>query len=268
MKEDKTYNGKQDLQKALELNAGNWRTYLALSDNFQNEQQFKEALNWAAKGAELFPDNYVLAYQKAKELVINEQYNSALNLLGKTLILPNEGARAGRIVWRQSAIMAALDNLKSGKSSKAYKQIQLAREWPESLGVGKPYETDERIEDAFESLYWTKKGNTKKANDLKQQVLDYQKHKSGFSASTLLSALFMKQAGNVDEARAILQEWKSQQPENLQAVCSYELLFGSEAEAAALQKRIKAESGGSILNPESRNANFGLVLGVFDVLNK
>ncbi|RIJ46813.1 DUF5107 domain-containing protein [Maribellus luteus] len=268
MKGNKAYDGEPDLLKALELNAHNWRTYVALSGHFHDKQQFTEALSWAAKGAELFPDNYVLAYQKAKELLINGQHSGAFNLLEKTLILPNEGARAGRIVWRQAAVMSALENLKSGKSSKAFKQIQRAREWPENLGVGKPYITDERIEDALESLYWTQKGNIQKANELKQQVIDYPNYNKRFSAGTFLTALFMKQAGNVDGARNLLKDWQSDQNKNLLAAWSYETLLGSETEAAALQSRIEAESGGSLLNPESGNADFGLALAVFQALNQ
>ncbi|MCK3685607.1 DUF5107 domain-containing protein [Maribellus sp. YY47] len=263
MSGDEAYDGEADLRKALTLNDQNWRNYLELSNYFHGKQQFEEALSWAEKGAALFPNNYVLAYQKAKELLLNEQYSSAFDLLGKTTILPNEGARAGRLIWRQSALMTAVQNLKSGKSSKAFKQIQMAREWPESLGVGKPYETDERIEDALESLYWTKKGDTKKANELKNRVIDYSKSKNKYSVSSLLAALFMKQAGNVDEARSLLQEWKSAQANNPVAAWAYEMLFGSETKAAALQSQIKATSGGSLLT-----SDVGLVLAVFNAINE
>ncbi len=268
MKSDKSFDGESDLKKAFDLDKENWRIYHEFSNYYQGTQNFEEALSWAEKGAELFPDNYVLAYQKAKELLINGNYKNSLELLQNTLILPNEGASAGRIVWRQAAVLSALNDIKSKKYSKALKETHLAREWPETLGVGKPYDTDERIEDCLEMLVWKKKGQTGKVETLQKSVIDYTKNKTDFSASSILSVQLMLKNNMQDEAKSLLSNWREKEPDNLLASWAHEELLGSQEKAAGLLDKIKNNEGGTLLNPESRNPDFGLVVALLNELKK
>ena len=144
----------------------------------------------------------------------------------------------------------------------------MAREWPENLGVGKPYDTDERIEDYLENLYWEKKGKSSKADELGNKIIDQTLHNDSFTASTFLGAMLLKNTGKTDEAKTIIQNWNKKEPENPVAAWSYETLFGSTEKAAALLNEIKEKSGESLLNPEEHNNDFGLLLAVFEVLNE
>src|SRR5690606_15406244 len=133
-----------------QLAPNEWRTVLALATFYEDNQQYDKALEWAQKGITQFPENYILAYQLSKILLVSGEYKEALNILTKTNILPNEGASYGRTTYRQACVLDAIGNLKNNKNKNALTRIDMARDWPENLGVGKPYDTDERIEDYLE----------------------------------------------------------------------------------------------------------------------
>lgn len=265
LNKESDYNGESDLRKALELEPDEWRCYLALSSYYEAKHNYTEALNWAGKGFVKFPDNYLLAFQKAKALLINGNYQESLNILTKTNILPNEGASAGRTSYRQACVMDAISKLQSNKTKSALGQINQARKWPENLGVGKPYDTDERIEDYLESLYWNKKRNSTKANKLETDIIDFSKNATRFSSSQYLGAVLLKKDGKIDEAKDLLAKWKKKDSENLIAAWCYAKLLEENEEAEGILKKIVKESGGTLFNPKSKDAAFVLVMAISEM---
>ncbi|TDN95851.1 DUF5107 domain-containing protein [Sunxiuqinia elliptica] len=262
---DSAYKGEQDLLKAWELNKEEWRCYLALSNYYESQQQFEKALDWAADGAKKFPDSYVLAFQKAKDLLINGAYEKSLDVLAKTTILPNEGASAGRITYRQACIMDALKLMESKINKRALSRLEQAREWPENLGVGKPYDTDERIEDFLESIYWTESGDKNKASELEAKVIDYSLNASKFSPSHYLGALLLKKQGKDQEAASFLQTWSTKESDNKLIAWSYAMLNDQSTEAERILQEIVQERGGTLFNPRSKNPEFGLIVAISEM---
>lgn len=259
------YNGESDLLKALELNKNEWRCYLALSNYYETKQKYGEAVNWAHKGFIKFPDNYVLAFQKAKTLLMSGKYQESFDVLAETTILPNEGASAGRIVYRQACIMDALNQLQNNKYKSALTRINQAREWPENLGVGKPYDTDERIEDYLESYYWHKKGNIPVAKKLEDGIIDLSLNTTNFSSSQFLGAVLLKKNGRMQEAQKLLSKWENDQPESLIAKWSYAKLMEENSNAEDILKEIIKESGGTLFNPKFKDRGFALVVAISEI---
>ena len=139
-------NALADMERALELSGNDWQAGLIASKFYQKIDFVKsEALakNYYAR----FPDNFGLGLQYARTLESNKKYNECVNLLKKLQILPYEGASEGRVIWRRANLELARGLIKSGKYRKALENIELARQWPINLGVGKPYQTDVRTED-------------------------------------------------------------------------------------------------------------------------
>ena len=66
-----------------------------------------------------------------------------------------------------------MDLIKSKKYAEAIKMIEKSKEWPERLGVGKPYDVDTRIQDYLNiyCLEKMKKGN--ETADLRKSVIDF-----------------------------------------------------------------------------------------------
>ena len=106
-------------------------------------------------------------------------YSECLNELENTVILPNEGARYGRITYRQAAVMETLQHLGKNKVAEALESVAKARLWPENLGVGRPFVVDERIEDFLEAECLLRLNETEKVHALYQKIIDFTGQKTG-----------------------------------------------------------------------------------------
>ena len=74
-------------------------------------------------------------------------------------VLPNEGATEGRHLWRLANLSLALEAMDAKNLAEAEDFIAQSRIWPENLGVGKPYEVDESLEDLLAARLADKKGD-------------------------------------------------------------------------------------------------------------
>lgn len=259
------YNGEADLIKAQELAPAEWRCYKALTEYYEEKQEYSKALDWAKKGYSLLPGNYILAYQCSKSLLISGQYREALNILTKTTILPNEGASYGRITYRQACVLDAINNLQNKKDKIALDRIKMAREWPENLGVGKPYNTDERIEDYLESRYWLNKKDAAKAKQLEEKVITATLKANHPSSADYLGAVLMKKAGREKEAKAFLQKQTGKAPKSLVAGWNLAKFEGDNLKADDLLRKLEVENGGSLLSPKVNDSGLALVLAITDL---
>ena len=77
---------------------------------------------------------------------INKNNEKAISTLKKLNILPYEHAGEGRELYSNAYIGLALENIKKSKFKSAIDILYESKLWPENLGVGKPYDPDERIE--------------------------------------------------------------------------------------------------------------------------
>jgi hypothetical protein len=183
-------------------------------------------------------------------------------MLTNTEILPNEGASYGRTTYWQACILDALDNFKNNKYKNALSRINMAREWPENLGVGKPYNTDERIEDYLESLYWQKKNNAVKANTLEGKVIAATIKANHPTSSDFLGAVLLKKEGRENEAKTLLGKRLNDNPNNLIAAWNVAKFSGNNTEADRLIHELKLKSGGSFFNPRFSDSGFALILNI------
>ncbi len=261
------YNGEPDLLKAQQLAPNEWRTILALSTFYEDNQQYDKALEWAKKGVAQFPENYILAYQLSKNLLISGEYKEALNILTKTNILPNEGASYGRTTYRQASVLDAIHNLKNNKNKNALTRIKMAREWPENLGVGKPYDTDERIEDYLESVYWSNNRNAAKAKVLEDKVIESTLKSTRASSGDYLGAILLRKAGREKEAADLLNRKIEAEPKSLVAQWNLAKFNGNNTEAEKLKNKIEAENGSSFFSPRVRDTGFALILAILELNN-
>ena len=140
-------DGGADLRKAVAIAPDAWRAALRLSKHYAEKQQWGAAAEAAEKGYFRHPGNYYLGLQLASCYMYNGQYEAAIVRMKALRVLPNEGASEGRNVWRETHLYAAIDALAAGDIEKAREYIWSARTWPGNIGVGRPYDVDERLED-------------------------------------------------------------------------------------------------------------------------
>ena len=202
-----------DVERALKLAGNNWRAGLFASKFYLERGNIPKAEELAQNFYGKFPQNYYLGLHYAKVLEINKEYSACINLLKKILVLPNEGATEGRTIWRDANIGNALYLMKSRNYRKALENIDLSREWPVNLGVGKPYQVDERLQD-FMALQCYKKLKDNKASVKMQDKITGNTGQQNFSydAIDLLTALVFKDIGNKSKAGEIINEMLRKNP--------------------------------------------------------
>jgi tetratricopeptide (TPR) repeat protein len=149
----------EDLEKARQLAPDEWRSWLALARQFSGSPSPAEALKaleMAKSGFEKFPGNFVLGMEYAKTLINLGRYQDALDVLARLTVLPYENASEGRVLYEKAHLLLAGECIRNRKYEEALAHIAKSREWPEHLGVGKPYDPDERLQ-AFMESYCSKK---------------------------------------------------------------------------------------------------------------
>ena len=192
----------KDLLKAASLAPEAWRAGLQLSRFYEKQKNFAKAKEVANTYFDKLPKNYYLGLNMAKMLNLNGDHEACVNLLAKLNVLPNEGATDGYKLWRESNMVVAMDAYAAKMFKKALKFIARSRTWPENLGVGKPYDTDERLPDFLESLCYKAMSSKTKAAGLENAIMSFTQKKEfqPSGSADLLSAWLLRNNGEVAEA--------------------------------------------------------------------
>ncbi len=197
-----------DLERALKVNPDEWRVYQYFFDFYMKHSAYPQALEIIRKGARRFPDHFVTQANLAKAELYNQHYKKCLSILEDLDILPAEGAREGHDIYRQAHLLQAVDEFKNGKADAALEHIRMAREWPENLGVGKPYVTDERVEDYLQGIILMAEDQDDQAAEAFRKVLQYtEEHKPSWDSPYLLLAYSLQILGRGDQAVQVLGDW-------------------------------------------------------------
>ncbi len=203
----------QNLIKATQLDKNEWRYGKLLINHYLNAGNKQKALAMAIDYQKRFPANDGLTFLLARCYLINKQYPNSLKVLTGKIFLPNEGATEGRQLYRESLLMMALDNMEKGNYSQAISSIEKARQWPENLGVGKPYDADidERFEKFLQALCLEKMKKKSEADKI-YSALTTEKS-SVQNANLLINALALRKTGMEEKGTRILEEWNQKSSE-------------------------------------------------------
>ncbi len=143
------FQAEQDLQTAIKMDPNQWRYYKQLTEWYNKYGNYGVALQTVKSYTDKNPDNYIMGMLLATTYLFNRQYKMAATVLDKIVVIPYEGATDGRRLYKEAHLMLAVEALQQKHANEAVKEIGMARQWPERLGVGKPYDEDidERLED-------------------------------------------------------------------------------------------------------------------------
>lgn len=200
-----------DLLIAHQLAPEDWRALIQLIEAYISREDYKTAWPLSTEATKKFPENYNLALQLARVQLGNDQYEACLKTLEKTHILPFEGSTQGKYVYEQAYLLLAIDLMNKGKYKEALIKLEKSKAWPENLGVGAPYEPDNRMQDYLEAICQNKLGRASDAVELRSSVLNYTKthyNDSGNSFNNLLALLIFKQRGETESANALIKSIK------------------------------------------------------------
>jgi tetratricopeptide (TPR) repeat protein len=185
------------------------------------------------------PENYYLGLQNAKVLEMNGKYSECVSLLQNIKVLPNEGATEGRTIWRNANIGQTLDFIKAKNYRKALGNIEKARQWPGNLGVGRPYEVDERIED-FIAMECYKKLKDKTSAEKMQHKITGEPvlQNSLFDANNFLTAWLLKETGSKPEGDQLINKMLSKNPSSKVIQWCDAVYSGKSEQAKAIEKDV------------------------------
>ena len=175
MSETEKEQPEADFIKALELNKNEWRYHKLLAEHYIKQQQYVKALAVTERFYSSHSSNYIMGMLHAKALLLNKRYVDCDQLLSNLNIIPFEGATEGRELYREAKLMQAVQQLKNKNYKKALLLIAAARNWPQQLGVGKPYEddVDERLEDWMNYRCYEKMGTRELAQASLQKIISF-----------------------------------------------------------------------------------------------
>jgi predicted Zn-dependent protease len=200
-----------DLQTAHQLDPADWRAWNKLIEYHLNIGDNKTALSLSTEAASKFKGNFNLALQHATAQLNNGLYSDCIKTLENTQIIPFEGSVQGKYVYEQSYLLLAIDLMSDGKYKEAFDKLEKSKEWPENLGVGAPYEPDNRMQDYLEAICKVKLGRKNEATELQNSVLDFTKthfSEGRPSFNNIFALEILKKQGKTEQANLLIQQIK------------------------------------------------------------
>jgi tetratricopeptide (TPR) repeat protein len=196
-----------DLQRAYQLAPDDWRTVNDLITYHDVHQNYQMSLSLSTTAYKKHPGNYTIGVQYAIAQINNGQYAKSLKTLDVLNILPFEGASQGQIVFEQACLFLSMDLIAKKKYGEAMKMIEKSKEWPENLGVGKPYVVDIRVQDYLKALCLEKLNRTDEAVVLEKSIVDYtNEYYMAPSFNHILSVWTLQENGETAAANALIDK--------------------------------------------------------------
>lgn len=253
-----------DLLKAEQIELS-WRTGFALMNHYVANHRWQKAVETGKKYMKKYPSNYYIGLKYAKALCETGQYQPCISLLARMQVLPNEGAYAGRAVYREANLYRAMEQLNRKNYKQVLKSVEASKEWPENLGVGKPYDNmiDSRLENYLEAKAAAGLGDAPKASALLAAVAGYQASRSHFGAGNLLSALALRESGKAQEADRMVAAWATDFHENRVAQWCTAIYRGEIEKAAGMLQSRNDQTDTTPWEASFRDADFGLIVRLF-----
>lgn len=253
-----------DIKKAENIEAS-WRVGQALLNHYTEWKNWNKVVETGKKYNKKYPDNYYIGLKYAKGLCETGQYAACISLLNKLTVLPNEGASAGRDVYRTANMYQAMELLNKKKYDAVLKSVEASKQWPENLGVGKPYDDqiDNTVENYLEAEAYYGKGDKAKAAPLYEKVAAINASTDNFSSRDLLKAISLKKTGKTSEADALAKSWNERFADNKAARLCTAAYNNDTAQVNELLKGISEETQKAPWEKTFRDGNIDLVARIF-----
>ena len=237
----------------------------ALINHYVANNQWQKAVETGKKYTKKYPSNYYIGLKYAKALCETGQYQPCISLLSRMQVLPNEGSYAGRAVYREANLYRAMEQLSHKNYKQVVKSVETSKEWPENLGVGKPYDNmiDNRLEDYLEAKAAAGQGDSRKTSALLAAVADYTISRSHFESGNLLSALALRESGKVQEADHMVAAWSTDFPENRVVQWCTAIYRGEKEKAVGMLQSRNDQTNTTPWEASFRDSNFDLIVRLF-----
>jgi tetratricopeptide (TPR) repeat protein len=243
---------KAALEKAKILAADDWRVNLALTEQHLLDKEYAMAAELASKTFKKYPERSVLGMNYAIALLNLGEYKKCVSFLEAFQLIPFEGAVMGRNVYREACIREALAAFEKKKYKSAIEYAEKALVWPLNLGSGKPYHSDERLENYLIAYCYRQLGKNVDANSYYNKVMDPGNPGNSIGSPILyLQILVLNESNREDEAEKLLREALISYPENEYVLWVKAVMVngisGSHTDELVLVEKEKAEINNDFL---------------------
>ena len=162
-----------DFEQAVKIDPKSWKTWHTLIDFYSEQAMPEKALETAFEATRLFPKEDLLKVDLVQALIGNERNAEAVDILEDLKILPSEGASDVHRLFVRCHVNLGLENIQERDYEQALQHLEKAKTYPENLGTGQPYESDQRMQDYLIAYSYDKMDNREKAEEIKQAIFDY-----------------------------------------------------------------------------------------------
>ena len=254
-----------DLLQAEKL-GDTWRTGFALINYYTETRDWKQVIATGKRYMKKYPQNYYMGLKYASALCEDGQYTACIRFLNQLQVLPNEGAYAGRAVYRAANLFKAMDFYGKRRYAAALKSVEASQEWPENLGVGKPYDEnlDQRVEDFIQARICAAEGNQTQATAAYEKVIARKNLTRYFESAQLLIAMSLRDTGHTDQADAMVEAWTAKFPSSQPAQWCKAIYEGDKAKAAAILKNRFGAADATPWETTHNDRDFDLLVGLMD----
>ena len=186
-------NKSKDHQMALDINTKDWKVWEENIQFYLKHKKYDKAYGLSKKGYRNFKNNYNIGLAHAKALLNTGRFDYVLKVMQSIQVLPYEHASESREIYTRAHMGVALQLIQKRSFDKAIGILNSSKEWPENIGVGKPYQPDERAQNFMLAFAFSEIGNNEKANSLFEEVAAYtKKHIDNNSFNHLYGMLALK----------------------------------------------------------------------------
>ena len=264
---DDTAACKSSLEKATQLGGHQWRTGLAWISFHMRNNQWNDANEKAADLYSNYPDRYDVGLAYAKALLRNGNHRKCLSLLEGLSVLPFEGSTEGRNIYFEACIRSAMQCLEDNDFKGMITFANDAKRWPKNIGVGKPYDVDERLQNYLLSLAYARLGDAEAAKAHLEKVAAHET--PGYlneSATAYFQLTALKQLGEDRKLDAALSRFAGLSLTN-RYVAWATAQFNATTEAARIRQEIQSQDQVvQAYDTKFVDQDFELVLDIIDQL--
>jgi hypothetical protein len=162
-----------NFEQAVKIDPKSWKTWHTLIDFCIEQTTHEKSLENALEAARLFPEEDILKIDLTRALIGNDRNTEAADILENLEVLPYEGARDVHRLFVRCHVNLGLENIQERNYEQAILHLEKAKTYPENLGSGQPYESDQRMQDYLIAYCHDKSGNREKAEEMKKAISEY-----------------------------------------------------------------------------------------------
>ena len=137
--------------------------HISLIQYLHGEGRWEDALAVSADARRRFPEDFDLDLLHAVALNQTERFEASIELLDEVEVLPSENSSISHQIFAEAHVLAGLDALDRADPADALDHFDMAVTWPEHLGLGRPYNPEERIEQYLRGVALRLSGNESEA---------------------------------------------------------------------------------------------------------